>query len=619
MQTLSSTFVVISEDDDVEMDDVVPYAPHTFLFQYTDLENFEELFMKILASPYWHPLTNLILLCEGPLANDVIAKLFFIMWYHKSCNAIIVQFDDAEEVLRVTHYNPYVSGSGLQNFGCWTARKIGIPVSSFEEGFVCVEGCHNVTQHSKLRANNLGICIAFQTNVIPNGNTKLLQKLNLLEELGKNLHGFSLRAYTTEVKPFLVIDEQGNGTYALSARDGKVWNTASEVMNFSIDLSPVASSIKLKFDFELNIQQIYGFAHRKADLFLIPIYQFDLIIVELDHTFPIKESGLCLLAHRAGFETNLFDSKLLKDNYKLIIEFVFCFVCMWILFFIYNIVEKDRISLDQAGKDLINVFRSILNISLYKEPKSRSFRIYLTTSIWSFFLLSFFMQAAIISFFSSFRRGKEVNTFDDIIEKGYPIEGLASPDSMLPDTEERFRKLNSKLVSVQNFFECTERMMNDSHRFCLIDCAVGRYLERNKLNDKGQQYLHIVRDDKFHSLYLNMIFPKHSPLTKTFNELTMRLFEAGLIKKWEEYRFNDIKEEAGIKPLGLDDLMGIFKCYGLLVALCVLVFFIELIIGFTKYCAKTIAKWKRTRIAKKQVKLERKKGKIKHIESYTQT
>ncbi|XP_053609327.1 uncharacterized protein LOC128674641 [Plodia interpunctella] len=604
---LSSTFAVITDDYGVEFEDAVPYAPHTFLFGCTDFDTFEDLFMTVLGSPYWHPLTNVIMFYESPLTNDLIAKIFFILLYYKVYNVIIVQFDDTEQALRLIHYNPYVSGEDHNNYGCWTARNIGIPPINFDEGFVCVEGCQNITQQSKFRANNLGTCVAFQTNIVSYGDEELLRHLNLFEELAKNLHGFPLRAYATEVKPFLIVNVQGNGTYTIGSRDGNVWNTISKAMNFTIDLYPVARTIKSKFNFELNIQQIFGLSRRKADLYLIPIYEFDLIVVDLDYTFPVKESGLCLIAHRAGFETNLFDAKLLEENYELVIEFVFCIICMWFLFFAYSAVERNNLSLDQMGKDLINVFRSVMSIGLYKAPRRRSFRIFLGTSIWCFFVLNFFMQAAIISFFSSIRRGKDVNTFEDVIAKEYPIEGVASPDAILPDTEDRFNKINSKLVSVQDLFECTERMINDSRRFCLVDCAVGRYLERNKLNDKGQQYLHVVEKDRFHSLYLNMIFSKNSPLTKVYNGLVLRLFEAGLVKKWEEYRFTEIKEEAEVKPLGMDDLMGIFKCYGLLVCLCLFVFLVEIILGFIKYLTAIMKRY----LYKKDYKMEENKNRQK--------
>ncbi|KAM3965295.1 uncharacterized protein ACR2FA_000683 [Aphomia sociella] len=564
------------DNNNHQMDVRIAYKAHTIVMKCLDFTDFELIFMKMYSSPYWHPHANLILYFQIDQTKDEIAKIYFILWYYKVCNAIIVHY--SKEYFYVSYFNPYINEKYRleYNFGCWTAKKIGLPLRGFKNSFVCVKECHNVTQHSKLRANNLGTCIGFDIHEIHYNDTKYLNKMNLFEDKGKNLHGFALRGYITEVKPFMVIEEQPNGSYVLLARDGLIWTTISKIMNFTIDLSPSLAVMKKPFNFELTIQQVYSFSHRKGDLFLIPIYQFDPIIIETDNTFPYKGSGLCIMAHRAGFDTSFFDITLLFKNYDLTIEFLFCFLCIWFVFFLFNAVENNNISFDQAGKDLVNAFRNILSISLYKGPKNKLFRIFMTSSIWSFFVLNFFTQAAIISFFSSFKRGKEVNTFEDVLDKGYKIVGMSSPDALLPDTEERFVRLNSKLVPIDDIMECVSLMMNDTQRFCLVDCAIARYLERNKLNRNGEQYLHVAQD-RFHSLYLNMLLPKYSSMTKQFDKYIRWIFEAGLIKKWEEYRYADIKDEVQIKPLGLKDLLGIFKCYCLFLGLSTLVFVIEVI------------------------------------------
>ncbi|CAH0715413.1 unnamed protein product, partial [Brenthis ino] len=473
-------------------------------------------------------------------------------------------------------------------FGCWTARKIGMPIENFNDSFVCVRECHNVSLHSKLRANFLGTCIGFNTETVLLSNSSNIKDMTLFEDKAKDLHGYTFLAYVFEVLPFLEIKIHDNGTYTLLHRDGMIWNTMAELFNFKIDLFPSKKTMK-KNDFEVNIQNVFSFTIRQADLILFPVYQFDLVIVEIDYTVPFVDSGVCVMSHKADYETIIFNEKLIQRNILVVNEFLACFLCTWFVFFIFNTERLGRFSLDQLGKDLINTFRMVLSISLNNPPRRASFRLFFTIALWCFFIINFSSQASIISLFSVHKRGKEVNTFEDIIEKGYIIEGMASPDAVLPDDEERFRIFTSRMRVVHDFLECVNNMANDSRRFCLIDCAVGRYLTRNLLNRKGEQFLHVATDARVHSHYLMMILHKHSPLTERYNRYMMALFEAGIIRKWMDYRYFDLNEEAPLKPLSMEDLGGIFELYCILVGISSAVFLLE---NFLKFVSWIMQKYK---------------------------
>ncbi|XP_045498402.1 uncharacterized protein LOC123696333 [Colias croceus] len=569
------------EKIDEQIEDVVPYPSNTIVLNCYTLKQFENAMLKLVTLPYWHPLANVILFYHFPYDKLAIANIFFAFWYFKAINAIIMQYDDMEKVMYISYYNPYISEYFMleNNFGCWTTRKVSIPVRSFENGFQCELGCYNVSLHSKFRTNNLGTCIGFETYSIKYGEKEAVKDLKVFHDVSKDLHNYTMIGFAVQIKPFLEIDNLGNGSYFLRKRDGNIWNTMARLMNFTIDISINKDVLYDTFNYEMNIREIVYFTQRKRDLNLVPLYQFDIMVVEVDNTVPFAHSGVCFMSHRADFETDVFDSNLFTNNYNIIIEFLLCFFCTWIAFVIFTIEQTKTFTLDQLGKDLVNCFRTVLSISLHKPPKRGSFRIFLSIAIWCFFVINFSSQAAIISLFSVLKKGKEVDTFEDILAKDYKIEGIASPDVVLPDNEERFRKINSKVVAVQNMFTCPNRLKNDSQRFCIIDCAFGRYLERNWLNDKGEQYLHVARQDRIHSHYLQMILPKHSPITERYNKYMLGLFEAGLINKWMEYRFNDIKEEAPVKALGINDLKGIFQCYCFLLGGCSLVFIIEFISG----------------------------------------
>ncbi|KAL4716730.1 hypothetical protein ACJJTC_004849 [Scirpophaga incertulas] len=526
-QHLHYTFVIISENGeeyDNEIDGTERFLSNTLIIDCVDLNDFENKFNIARNVPNWHPHTHTIIYYHGEITKLNTAKIFFMLWYYRCCNAIFVQDKDPEHQLIITHYSPYISKNYKldYHFGCWTSKKITFPVINFNESYVCMEGCQNITL--PVRTNFLGTCIGLGTRFVNYNSTKSLQGINFFEDKGKNLYGFPLIVYASQVVPFLYIDDNGNGTYTFRARDGVIYTEMSKAMNFTIDVSPGLAGIKMEFDFDFNIQRIYAFAQRKVDLIFTPIYQFDLVIVEVDLTVPFKESGVCFLSHLADYDTVLFDLKLMKSNYKILLNIFLCFAGSWLTFFVFNAVGKETITYDQIGKDLINTIRSMLCIPLHKPPKRQTFRIYLLVATWSFFLISFVTQAAIISFFSVYKRGENVETFDDIIEKGYKIEGFASPDVMLPETEEKFRKINEKLVPIQDILGCVKKMSNDSKRFCLIDCSVGRYYERNQLNAKGERYLHIARD-QVHSHYLTMMLHKNCALTDQFNKYMLRFVE----------------------------------------------------------------------------------------------
>ncbi|XP_069359560.1 uncharacterized protein [Maniola hyperantus] len=582
---LTNTISDIDEEDE-QIENVVPYHSNVIILNCLNFEEFENAMTKTVTLAYWHSLANIIVYYHDPYEKEIIAKIFFIFWYYRAINVVIVHYKDSEETMMLTHFSPYMSiNYQLSNmFGCWTAKKIGMSIGTFADSFICVNHCHNVSLHSKLRANNLGTCIGYDTvSILYYESAKNIQKLPLFEDKGKNLHGFTLRAFSIEVLPFLGIKEHDNGTYTLYCRDGMIWNTMAALLNFTIDLSSGKDLMKKQFDFEINIQRVFSFMQRKEDLILFPIYQFDIIIAEIEYTFPLIDSGVCFLSRRADFETIIFNAKLIQTNLGVMFHFVLCFLSTWFVFFIFNLEQLQKFSFDQAGKDLINAFRTVLSISLYNPPERGSFRIFLTISIWSFFVINFNTQAAIISLFSAHKRGRDVDTFEDIIEKGYKIEGMASPDVILPETEEKYIIITSRMEPVPDMYTCVNHLVNDSRRFCIIDCANGRYLVRNRLDEKGQQFLHIASDARIHSHYLHMMLHKNSPITVYFNDYMMRLFEGGIIWKWMEYRYKNIKEEVPVEPLGMEEMEGIFKCYCLLVGLSFVIFVIEVLLGFLRW------------------------------------
>ncbi|KAJ2949208.1 hypothetical protein O0L34_g6154 [Tuta absoluta] len=590
MRNLPFTFTQVHTNGTVDVDiaKVVPFYPNVVVLNCPDFKSFEETLRKVVVSPHWHPLSNTILYyhVKGP---EDIPKIFMIFWFYKIINGIIVQFDDNAEKLFISCYNPYVGENYKlsQNFGCWKKTKVTKPVKNFDAGFICEKECHNVTIHSHLRTLYLGTCIGYETVTLEYEDVDSLKHQNFFEDKSKNLHGFSMIAHGAEVEPFLSITINCNDTYTLGSRDGTVWRTASELMNFTINFDSIKHMIKKPFDCNTNIQQLYTFSKRQADAVIFPVYQFDLVIIDVDMSIPYKESGVCIIAHRADFDTVLFNEKLLKDNTQFVLRFLFAFIFIWLLFFIFNTFESGKLSFDQAGKDLVNTFRNVLSISLHKPPRRATFRIYLSISIWSFFVINFATQAAIVSFFTAHKRGKEVETFEDIIEKGYVIEGMASPDMMLPDDEDLFVKINSKIVSLPNLYGCVDKILNDSRRFCLMDCSLARYLERNALNKKGEQYLHVAKD-QIHSHYLTMVLHRHSPLTKTFNRYVRKAFEGGLITKWEQYRFSDMKDEVPIKALSFVDLKSVFECFALLLGVSTLVFLVEIAAGAIKHICRYV-------------------------------
>ncbi|RVE50888.1 hypothetical protein evm_004455 [Chilo suppressalis] len=622
-ENINATIIIANENyTDHEVDEILQHRANTIVMDCVDTDDFEKKFYILRKLPYYHPQSHIILYYHGELSKQMTAKIFFYFWYYMCPNVIIMTYNDSDEKFVITYFSPYIYENYKLDleFGCRTRRKMSYPIENLNKSFICTEGCANVTSTSKTL--HLGTCIGTRTFIIGYKDEALIRGINLFEEKGKNLHGYSLRSLSIQIIPFLMIDEKSDGTYVLRERDGRIWSTMAELMNFTIDLSPCAAFLKNPFNFELVIKLIFDFSMRKADLMLMPVYQFNFLVVEVDMTVPYKASGVCFMSHRAGFATTLFDFQLMYSNFELFIEAFFCFIGTWFVYFIFNVFEKGTISLDQVGKDFINSIRNVLCIPLYKPPKKENFRIFLAISIWSFFIINFATQAAIISFFSAYKRAKDVETFADIIEKGYVIEGVASPDVMLPEINEINNQINSRVVPVRDMFECVNKIGIDSRRFCLNDCSVGRYLQRNLLNDKGEQYLHIAKD-QIHNHYLIMLLQKNSPLTAHYNKHMLRIIQAGLIDKWEEYRFHDITDEVPVKSLSMDDLLGVFKCYCLLVGLSVVIFVIEVVLGYGKSAKLTLKvkflHWRRTRAAKKIDDMDRRLGTIKTVHGCTQT
>ncbi|XP_046965820.1 uncharacterized protein LOC124534158 [Vanessa cardui] len=229
LSVLPFTFAVtnIANDDD-QIEDVIPYQSNIIIMSCADLDEFEKAMKKIVTLPYWHPLAKIILYYHSKYHKETIAKMFFIYWFYRAINVIIVQYDETEKEMLISYYSPYMTEI------------------------------------------HLGTCLGFETEKIQLTNLNRIQKLNLFEDKGKNLHGFTLYAYTVEVLPFLKLEEHEDGTYTYHRRDGMIWNTMAELFNFKIDITPAKKAIKEKFDYEINVLQVFSFAQRKADLILFP-------------------------------------------------------------------------------------------------------------------------------------------------------------------------------------------------------------------------------------------------------------------------------------------------------------------------------------------------------------
>lgn len=621
---LQLTFSVTDSDtESIDIENIVPYASKIIIINCKDFESLEDSLLEATNSPYWNPHAQVIVYYHT-LATDENARIFFIFWFYMVVNAVIVQYDDSKELLFISYYTPYVTENNkFENMhGCWRTTKAGRPINGYNQSFACEKDCHNVTLNSKLRALHLGTCIGYNTHFIRYDDISSLRGLNIYDDISENLQGFVMSAYGNEVEPFLNINVENDGSYTLGARDGLIWQTLSELMNFTINFDSHRESIKASFNYTRSLQMVFALAERRLDLLICPIYQFDLVIVQIDLSREYSPSGVCVISHRANFETVLFDVNLLQQNSTLIIQFTVCFCCIWLLFYIYNVAEGHN-SFNQLGKDFINTIRNILSITLYKPPTRRSFRIFLTISIWCFFILNFGIQAAIVSFFSVYKRGKEVDTFEDVLEKGYTIEAFLSPDMILPDTEKIFIEINSRVKSVMDMYECIIKIASDSERFCLIDCSIGLYLERNRLNEKGAQYLHVARKNRIHNYYLANIYHKNSPLTARMNIYIRRFVEMGLVKKWEQYKFTEMKVDFPVKSLSMKDMLGIFECLYLLLGVSFIIFILEIalrtFIQMRRWLAKKITHWKRTKIAKRQLRHERKAGNIQLENISTQT
>lgn len=603
--------------EDYDIEDVVRYSPNTIVIHCRSFDEFEDSIKRAVNHPNWHPYAHLILFYDAAVNEELVARLFFILWYHMASRPVILHYQN--ENFHISYFNPYISQKFKLNYsyGCWTVKNVDKPLGSYVESFACEKECHNVTLKSKRRRKNMGTCIGYSTHEVPVGAPNLLRQLELFQDIGRDLHAFTFSAFVADVGPFTRVSVLPDGTNRFHSRDGIIWNELARLLNFVLDFSPNESNLRKNFNFGLVVGQLVEVAHRKVDLFTLPVFIMDFMVVEPDLTVAYKESGVCFLSHRADFETVLFDIKLLIDNYPLFLEYLCCFLSLWFGFFLFSLLEKGA-SFDQAGKDLLNTIRNALSITLHKPPRHSKIRILLLASIWGFFIVNYVTQAAIISFFTAVKRGKEVETFDDIIEKGYPIKGMTSPDVLLPETEERFITINSRLVGTTDLMDCVRQLANDSHLFCLIECSTARYFERNELNANGQQYMHVMRD-RVHSRYLSMLLQRHSPMTPHVNKYLLALVEAGLVEKWEQYRYNDIKEDVPVKPLAFSDLIGIFELYGVMTALSACVFVLEVATGNYSRVKRNLKEWNRLRNVKKVLKREKKLMKTKLSNVATQT
>lgn len=523
--------------------------PANIIFFFVEsLEDISNGILQISKTIYWTVKAKFIIYITE---KAEIQKIFYLFWWYYSLDCVILEYDTKNVI--ISEYTPYVTvldDSDPNQFGCWSSMSAEDMFEGDMAQYVnCNQTCNGLDFDRYSEVMHIQACI--------NIDTKTYDKsLITLKDKTLNLGGYALNLFAVHFAPLLVIDPSEEGLKRFKGKDGYIIKVLADKINLTFKYSTDYKSTHNP-QFQTWVNALMLSSYRKYDYYANTVYLLPFSFPALDTTYPVEGSGLCFVIHRAGFIptwvnlTNMFEMGAL-----IMVTIVFNLTAL--IYFYFLITSGNKNYFEAFVRSYLYSIQLLLSSSVNWTDKKNSVRIFVFIIFWFIFVVNFIFQGTIVSLLTIPRTDPEINTFQELYDTGYVIEGYPSPDAMLPATSDLYKGINKRFRGNTKMFSCMNELKQKVPKACWMDCMIVTGFSKSERDAEGRRYIHIGQD-RVHSHHLVYPLSRNNPLKPRFDYYIKILFESGILNQWRN--FKRVEASDGLtdnKVLNLDDIKGCF-------------------------------------------------------------
>jgi hypothetical protein len=194
-----------------------------------------------------------------------------------------------------------------------------------------------------------------------------------------------------------------------------------------------------------------------------------------------------------------------------------------------------------------NVWAVITGVSVPQKPISLSLRIFFTAWVWYNFAMTLVYQAYFFRLLVNPGFEKRITTLNDLIQSGidygYPVEM-----DILTYSDPLYKIITKNRKICNSVYKCLQRVIISKDFATVFDDFRAEYF-RTRLLFHNIHVQACTLEEDIILLMASTYMSKGNPLLHIFNKIITRMFEAGLIKKWQ----NDFMSSPRLDDHPIDD------------------------------------------------------------------
>lgn len=241
--------------------------------------------------------------------------------------------------------------------------------------------------------------------------------------------------------------------------------------------------------------------------------------------------------------------------------------CVVTLFKFQTISIKNFVFGTNNKSPYLNIMSVFMGVSMHLLPKKNFARYLLMTFLLFSIVKRTLYQGILFQFIQADDRNKEVQSIDELVQKGFKVHMM--PSSIEHTQNMKFR--NHRVVVNSTILEMKKLETLNPYSTTAVTSSIEQILFFNKMNYKNMT-LTVCKEFLFTFQY-GIYFQKNSYLEESFNEKIQLLKTSGLIDFWarehisSKYMNIKVRDESPRK-LNIEQLKGGFEvlCLGLFVA-----------------------------------------------------
>ncbi|XP_073832586.1 uncharacterized protein isoform X2 [Musca autumnalis] len=405
-----------------------------------------------------------------------------------------------------------------------------------------------------------------------------------------NMQGCPLSIVTWTFPPFMFVDKNmKTGKFeALRGIEGSVINLLAQLMNFTIDYKELKSkepgeifpngsatgAMNMILQHEANITAVAFIFSPERSAKLLPSESY------LTLTF--------VLAMPLGRPLSPFER--LYKPFRYIIwscfssSFLFGIICIYYVKYLGKSKLMSFIYGQGNRLPFTNLLSTLFGGVAEGQLPQRNFARYILT-VWLLytFVLRSAYSGALFQILQDGSGKNNLKTLDEVVAHNYTIYASAIMESVLKFAQPRGDIRHYDHVNSLDKLLETISEPNSRHKIalCLYDVTVKYY---NQMNPTRRVQ---ILKQPIMSAPIIFYMPRHSYLRLHTMGLILRMVQSGLIKRFVKFNIydssKDEKRRSEYIALSMDVLMGLYWLYGFLLAICGLVFAMEIL---TKRCRR---------------------------------